>query len=267
MEINIEYPKDAILKKYIRCYYEASIKNEHYIAFPNALIPTCLVQNGRIYYENDAVEIVKDENYDQKYYSINVYKKPVLIKFHGEFKTFNIIFKPYGFSQFLKDFSNYDANIVMDYSDFMFDFFQTNPNFNDKKYPEKISLIEDFFLSNYKPKKYTENIIECVEGMLENDIKELFFKEVSYKTMYRAFKNICGTSPNSLFQVIRLRNAIENMEKKSNEENLTEIAYALGFFDQAHFSNFFKELTQKQPKDFFKNISYISKEKILFEFI
>ena len=54
---------------------------------------------------------------------------------------------------------------------------------------------------------------------------------------------------------------------KSKPDKLTNIAYELDFFDQAHFNNNFKRFTGLKPNDYIKNIELMPTLKIIPHFL
>lgn len=75
---------------------------------------------------------------------------------------------------------------------------------------------------------------------------------LSKATLIRAFAKTLGISPYRYLENIRLGEAKKLLEQGATP---SEAAFATGFSDQAHFTNFFKEyigLTPKQYRDVFK---------------
>ncbi|MBE9104209.1 helix-turn-helix transcriptional regulator [Nostoc cf. edaphicum LEGE 07299] len=68
----------------------------------------------------------------------------------------------------------------------------------------------------------------------------------------RLFKNTTGMAPHQF--VLRLR--LEQAKKllRINQLSLSEVALAVGFFDQSHFSNVFKRAFGMSPRAFVKTL-------------
>jgi AraC-like DNA-binding protein len=75
---------------------------------------------------------------------------------------------------------------------------------------------------------------------------------VTPKTLERKFSAMVGKTPKQFIKIVRFQNII-NTFSIANSMNLTEIAYANGFFDQSHFIKDFKSFSGYTPKDFFAN--------------
>ena len=69
---------------------------------------------------------------------------------------------------------------------------------------------------------------------------------VSRRTLERQFQLETGLSPGRLKTLLRVRKA-RYLIKAHPELSLTEIAYACGFYDQAHFSRQFADITGHKP--------------------
>jgi AraC-like DNA-binding protein len=72
---------------------------------------------------------------------------------------------------------------------------------------------------------------------------------VTSTTLRNLFNQHVGVSPKELIKIHRIKKALDF--QLTCEESLTQIAYHLKYFDQAHFSNDFKEATGITPKQYF----------------
>ncbi|MEM8568401.1 MAG: helix-turn-helix domain-containing protein [Bacteroidota bacterium] len=67
------------------------------------------------------------------------------------------------------------------------------------------------------------------------------------RQLQRLMKRHTGFTPKQFSKILRLQNAIDEKQAR----NLTELAGLSGYYDQSHFSNDFKQLTGKTPKEYF----------------
>lgn len=74
---------------------------------------------------------------------------------------------------------------------------------------------------------------------------------VSKRQFERRFKDLAGLSPKLYSRVIRFQAATQF--KLTGTRDLTEIAYACGYYDQSHFINDFREFSGYTPKEYFWN--------------
>jgi len=71
----------------------------------------------------------------------------------------------------------------------------------------------------------------------------------SARTVQRLFEGYIGAGPKWVIDRYRMIEAVETLNA-NKDISLTELAHALGYFDQAHFSKAFLALTGKPPSSF-----------------
>ena len=64
----------------------------------------------------------------------------------------------------------------------------------------------------------------------------------------KRFRRVVGATPKKFSSIIRLQTALNNYGKC---ENLTDLGYSAGYFDQSHFIKDFKQFTGETPEKFF----------------
>jgi AraC-like DNA-binding protein len=74
---------------------------------------------------------------------------------------------------------------------------------------------------------------------------------LSTRQFERKFKEFAGLSPKLYSRIIRFQAATQH--KLSGVRDLTEIAYACGYYDQSHFINDFRQFSGYSPKEYFWN--------------
>ena len=74
---------------------------------------------------------------------------------------------------------------------------------------------------------------------------------VSTRQFERRFKEFAGLSPKLYSRVVRFQAATQY--RVDGVRDLTEIAYACGYYDQSHFINDFREFSGYTPKEYFWN--------------
>jgi signal transduction histidine kinase/ligand-binding sensor domain-containing protein/AraC-like DNA-binding protein len=115
---------------------------------------------------------------------------------------------------------------------------------NDNQY---ISRKEDDFLE--RAIKYVENNISDPNLGLKELVKEL---GVSKTSLYNKINEQTGYSINIFIRIIRLKAAAYLLE--AGHDNISEIAYSVGFNDPNYFSKCFKEYYKKTPSEFSKKM-------------
>ncbi len=264
MEIKTINPSTE-LSKYISFYYELELHNESYYAFPSGNNVVCIFEKADVSYNNDCISIKENVNYPNSFTALNKYTKPLQVKTEGSVREFVMIFTPFGLSQFTtQDFTNIPFFQIEDFNDF----FDVSNDFFNQPIEEKIKTVESYLLSKLNEKKELEIIIQAIHLLREEKLnvheiaKEL---NCSYKKLYRLFITHCRCSPTVLRNNIRFRNALEKIKIKNKDFKLSDIAFDQGFYDQASFNRMFKNQTGVTPKQFFNQVSILSKSNIYFK--
>jgi AraC-like DNA-binding protein len=115
---------------------------------------------------------------------------------------------------------------------------------------QRILKVENYFLSKFKVHKYQAHVADDVISlMLERkgnirmiEISDYF--NCSLRFLEKKFKTSIGISPKYMARIIQFNNALAIMK---SEENVrwSDLVVRLGYYDQAHLTNTFKEFTGK----------------------
>ena len=89
---------------------------------------------------------------------------------------------------------------------------------------------------------------------------------ISRKHLNFLFHEYLGISPKMLSSLNRFQSILHSISK-SSPGKLTNIAYELDFFDQAHFNNNFKRFTGLKPNDYIKTVATKPTLKIVHHFL
>ena len=109
-------------------------------------------------------------------------------------------------------------------------------------------------------KKATEHILDNLDKANFSVEKLSMDMAMSRPVMFRKFKAITGESPQQYINKMRMRKAVELLQKK--ELNINEVAYECGFEDAKYFSTHFKKHFGKTPTEYQKTISGTPDEAI-----
>ena len=74
---------------------------------------------------------------------------------------------------------------------------------------------------------------------------------ISNRGLQKLFKKHIGMSPSYYRKIIRFNKAVRLLSMNS-ESSLTQISYACGYFDQAHFIKDFREFGGLSPSEFLR---------------
>lgn len=118
---------------------------------------------------------------------------------------------------------------------------------------DKIRVVEQFLISRMKPLPPDKLVMEALAIIYRNNgnlrIKTLAEQlHTSQSPLEKRFRRIVGTTPKKFASILRLKYAIRQFNP---DTPLTDLGYAAGFYDQAHFIKEFKTFTGSTPDNFF----------------
>lgn len=132
----------------------------------------------------------------------------------------------------------------------------TEEMLNSKTLTEAVSLFSNFLMQKATdlPLKY-----QSVEKWLSKTnflSPDISTKDIclSQRQFERNFKEFTGFSLRKYTKIKRFEQVFRYLQSTKNKENLTEIAYRFGYYDQAHFNRDFKEFTNLSPLQLFRKI-------------
>lgn len=120
----------------------------------------------------------------------------------------------------------------------------------------RVSVTNRFFLSKFKYLSGEQLFISkccCIlfqnpSATIEDAATQM---NTNYKTLERRFKLVTGLTPSEIIKIKRFNNAILSMYS-CEFPSLSEVAYASGYYDQSHFIQEFKQLSDNTPHQFLK---------------
>ncbi|CAM1365517.1 helix-turn-helix domain-containing protein [Tenacibaculum xiamenense] len=263
--IEIYQPKNELLAKYIHFYYDYTLIDEEYFAFPSENNVVIASEKATPNYVNNQLYLAENSDSSNKFYGLNKFTSPLLIKTRGKIREFVIIFKPHGLAQFItSQVFNKEFFEIHEFNQLL----NQLPDFFDSSTNHKIEIFEEFILQFLKEKQNVDLISKAIQLISE---KDLSIEEVasacncSYKKLYRLFKLHCGVTPMTLKKNIRFRNVLKKIKDDGDKSKLSDIALDFGFYDQALFNKAFKQLTGENPKSFLKNVSIHTEKDMYFK--
>ncbi|MDJ1506959.1 helix-turn-helix transcriptional regulator, partial [Xanthocytophaga agilis] len=121
---------------------------------------------------------------------------------------------------------------------------------------ERIKLTESFLLNRLTEVTTIDYVVKSTLETILSASGQLSINEVSKQTtinrrqVERKFSSAIGLSPKQISKMIRLQSILKMLLNKQFT-NLTSLAYENEYYDQAHFTKDFKELTGFTPKEFY----------------
>ncbi len=125
-----------------------------------------------------------------------------------------------------------------------------------------IGVLEDFLKKQRRktaPPSRLRNVAQAIalmEGRQGNiSCKRLQdLTNTGKKTLQRAFMDFHGMNPKMYLRIVRY-NAARNRLEQGLRTSLTDLAYQLGYFDQAHFTRDFKRFSRQTPSEYLQLVA------------
>jgi len=280
MNVNAYFPRDPILKKHIAYYYflktDSDDFNVSYYSFPNITTPLNIHRNITTEITGYSTKIAGCENDNTVMLIQGMRKYPLFVDLKGKLDKLTIHFKPLGVNHFIKrpfaDVAQQDSQLFTewnsgpDFQGFADDFYSTD-DLNSR-----IELLEQFLMSVYNPRQI-EPVFETALNRLTDFDNELSIDQIANqldinpRTLNRFFNKHIGTSPVAFKKIARFRHSLHNKLTNEERKTLTEICYESNFYDQAYFINVYKQIAGSNPAAFFKSISKLADDQLVFRFL
>ncbi len=180
--------------------------------------------------------------------------RPVLTEHSGKHEMMGVLFKPAGLKAFTKypaaDFKNnfIDATLVFD--NCFPDLLEQIQNANTAG--SKLSLIENYLLKSLTADHCPHYLHASLYLFSTARDQRISVKEtcdtirISNKSLIQSYRKHIGISPVKYLQLRAINRALSFLSKDP-QQSLTQLAYELNFYDQAHFINLFKTATGLTP--------------------
>ncbi|EIM74118.1 hypothetical protein A3SI_16540 [Nitritalea halalkaliphila LW7] len=197
------------------------------------------------------------------------YTQPFFVSYQGSFEEIAIIFKPLGASYFLQnDLITYAPSFSQALAVPHWHL-HTERLFKETTLSKRIERLETFLLENLQKKE--DALVKKAVYLLEDVEKDYTIQEVadqcavSHKTLQRVFKRWLTCSPSAYKRISKFRHTLSKEGLQKEIKKLTEVAYESNYYDQSYFTRDFKKLTGISPKAFFKRVSKLEENEIIWE--
>ena len=255
----LEFKPIKPLAKYIQLVWisESESSEDHFTKVK--IMPDGIVEIVFHYYDPFITYLANGKSFVQpKGFAISQMRKFIEIESNGKTGFVSIRCYPWGahhfFTKHVKDFLddtvdikhlwNGDSKIILD---------QLKATETTDK---KVNLIQTFLLEKLNDnKKESYNIDEAIK-LIRKTKGQLSVEEVcektnlTYKQLERGFLTTVGTTPKIFSRISRFLNLCHNLKEYENK-NMANLAYEMGFYDQAHFIKEFKDFSGLTPKEYF----------------
>ena len=252
----IDHKTQRLAAKYLTDVYDLSCGDKEFIycCVPNGELGITVVLEGECH--------IKTEDGWQKQSNVHLYgliNKVQLLKMSPNYREITIGFYPHYLQLFLKD-SLHSINKTNGTD--LFDLFKKDKV--NKLYENLSQCNNDGALMNNIEEFLKDNILIAELDKRVLVAHHLITNENMYKvddlssilnvtptTLRNLFNQHVGISPKDLIKIHRIKKALNY--QLTCEESLTQMAYHLNYFDQAHFCKDFKDSIGISPKQYFIN--------------
>lgn len=227
----------------------------------------------------DSFKLFTDTQFNQhidykKYWVAGLQTKPRSVESYGRSKMIMVQFKPAGaftvlhdpLHYFTNDYVNLDAVFAGEAEDIWEQLQEA------KNLIQQVRIVEGFLFQKInKAKLPSEKLLNSVD-LLFSETCHLSIQQIcthlniSRKHLNELAKNFAGVSPKTLTSLNRLQKTLKTMSSSSGDK-LTDLAYELDYFDQAHFINDFRRLTDLKPSDYARIVDKKQSLKLVPHFI
>ncbi|WP_353779772.1 DUF6597 domain-containing transcriptional factor [Winogradskyella sp. 3972H.M.0a.05] len=174
----------------------------------------------------------------------------------GAIHVFGVKFYPWAVNQFWKIDMHYLTDQSVDLESLELKQIKTLSDkiINAKTLTSRIKAVEKYLLKHCSTNQ--NETLQTVFNRFDHNTSDLNLNNlnVSKRRLEQRFKTEIGISPHHYNKIIRINNIIDNL-KQNQEDTLTQLALAHGFYDQSHCIKDFKMFTGYSPKQFLKSIN------------
>lgn len=124
---------------------------------------------------------------------------------------------------------------------------------------KRVEILTESLIYYSRQTQLRDLLIEESLAFIHRDIKSinktalLDHFHISERQFEKRFKRTVGITPYAYIRVVRFNEAI-NLMKSGKFERLVDVAYALNYYDQAHFIHDLKEFTGISPKSILEKV-------------
>ncbi|MFD2920367.1 helix-turn-helix domain-containing protein [Terrimonas rubra] len=260
-------PQRDILKKHIAYFYfdqadDAGFEKK-YSFFPHTYSTLSFYKNAVIEQNHDLynIECGKGNSLLQL---LTRQQSIKTVKQEGRLDKIGIVFYPLGLNHFIRE--DYHVLAKEDVQPFL----PANAHqwedmsgqcFAAADINDKITILETFLAAQYREKDF-EHLYTAVE-LLGNVTEQETIQAVAAKAfmsprnLNRLFQKELAMTP-EIFRVIsRFRYIMQQKAVLKRDQNLTQLAYESGYFDQASLTKTFKRFTSLSPRQFFEHCTLV----------
>lgn len=269
-------PKPAALQEFISYYYflrsdDVDFRTEFYF-YPHHKTTISVYQGAEVKWTDCVSEAFPCEEHKVNPYFSRIIRNRFNVISRGKFKKIGIVFNALGINQFIDcDLLELAPTQIVRFNRYGAEFEHVcEESFKAKTIEKQSEILDQFFLSKLERMRddRIEKAVALFFKMEKNPSIEAVAQQmqIDRKTLYKLFKRHLGCSPSVFRRVIQFRKAIDQYMNQEEQIKLWELAYDNYFYDQSHFIRTTEELTDENPKQFFKGITRVGPQDTFWNF-
>jgi len=240
---------------------DKGIANTYY-TYPNTNLCLAVFRQSKIFFNTPTEHIIHTTAHQYKSILTGLYDGRLTVHSSGVLDEFCIILKMDGIRRltampFNELLGNEDVFQAIFGSDSRF---MCEQLFDEPDFDKRGAMLENYLLGSLAPNVPAQQISYLLREMAGNsNLRLAHFAQsvnISRNKLFRDFTSNIGQSPKEYLNTIRFRKAM-NLIISKKYISLTDVAYALGYFDQAHFIHGFSKYGGVSPSMFARRISVV----------
>lgn len=187
------------------------------------------------------------------------------------FTTTQIVLKPHALHSLLSINASVLTNAMVDLAEFSAgDLNQHLLEAGNEQ--ERMALLAGFLSAQSEKVKMRDRLVEESLYLIHQNASSITVKallnclNISERQFEKRFSQTVGLTPHFYIRVKRFNEAIRLM-KSGRFERLTDVAYALNFYDQSHFIRDIKAFSGMTPKDLFQRVDEFQPDERVYAFV
>jgi AraC-like DNA-binding protein len=184
----------------------------------------------------------------------------------GEFTSTQVVLKPHALQTLMGLNASVLTNSVVDLSEFSAG--SLNMRLMETHSDEqRVGFITDFLTSKLRQAKSRDCLVEESLRLIHNYSTSMTVKylldtfDLSERQFEKRFTQAVGLPPYFYIRVKRFNEAIRLMKTRPFAK-LTDVAYALNYYDQSHFIRDIKAFSGITPKNLFQKVDYHADQRV-----
>jgi len=268
-------PAPEILKNDVECFRIAEYTGEEGVAIkvsPNG-VPGIVFQqnNGRSALENIITHSGRTSCPPPLFLYGPGTEPSVMHYKRGSSTTTQVIFKPHALKTLLGINASRLSDGWADLHEFSAEDLQVQL-LEARNEQERLTLLTSFLVARFKQAKTRDTLVEESLCFIHTNIGSitvqylLEYLHLSERQFERRFTQTVGLSPHLYIRVKRFNEAIR-LIKTGQFERLTDVAYALNFYDQSHFIRDIKAFSGMTPKSLSQKVDDFHHDQVGYSYV